>query len=250
MIRFEPGLELAPEQRLVLALDTPDISIADETARLAKKAGAVLVKVGLELLTSPNLSLRMCSEMVADNDLEWVADPKLYATLKTMPVAVKNYLELLHPPSGITISTHSGLDSLSWAQQKLAEKGIMIFGVAHLSTIDDSETLRYERTSSKSYIRNQANKVIDAGVKGMVCSGEEVYDVKKLGLFTLVVGTRSQGVTINGDDQKRITTRYEAISNDADLLEIGREVTNKQSQTEKLEALKLAADEVRRGLDR
>ena len=227
MLHLESGLKLLPEQKLVLAVDTSDIHRANQLAEVAKKAGGLIIKEGLEL--DSLLRPQECAELASDNGLDWIADLKVRAISKTMNVVVRNYVDLAYPPIGITVCTDSGVEALRSAQQIANEKGIMIFGVAHLSSINEEETRKYSRVSSRNLMRREAHRGIEANIGGFVSSGHEIRNLKNheetKGLYLMAVGTRSEGVVIEGDDQKRITTPYNAINNGADLLEVGRQVT-------------------------
>ncbi|HSX43826.1 MAG TPA: orotidine 5'-phosphate decarboxylase / HUMPS family protein [Candidatus Saccharimonadales bacterium] len=222
MLILSPEVDLEPQERLVLAVDTTDVWQAHQYAKVAKSAGAKIIKLGLEheSLDGP----RPCSELAEDNGLEWIADFKTYATSKTIAPVITRYTSLAHPPIGITISLHSGEQSLRIAQEIAGQKNIAIFGVGHLSVIDNIETEMYEGMGAHSYFMMQIERAVNTGIQGMVCSGLEVADVASAGLVSLVVATRSRGVEIVGDDQKRVTTPAEARLSGATLIEVGRQV--------------------------
>lgn len=234
MLHLEQGLELSPEQSMVLAVDTPDLNEADRLAGIAKDAGLVIIKEGLELLYVANPGV--LSDIASSNEMDWIADFKTRATTKTMAPAIRSIVDLDYPPVGITVSTDSGWESLRLAQDIANEKDIMIFGVGHLSTIDEIETLKYSRVTSKSIMRSESTKGSDAGIRGFVTSGEELATLKRFrltqNLYTLVVGTRSEGVVIDGDDQKRVISQFEAVLRGADLIEVGREVTDSHNPSD------------------
>lgn len=247
-------MELPAEQMLVLAADTDRLSMAERYTATASRAGTLIVKYGLEIVTNPDITLRECSEMAADNQMEWLADAKLFGTSKTLPVAINNYTKLKHPPVGITVSTHSGLEALKLAQKVADKKKIMLFGVAHLSTVDEDEAREYYSMSSKKIMITQATRAVNARLRGMVTAGSELPLLKSYkhtrGLHTLVVGTRSEGVVIEGDDQKRKTTIIEAVAAGGDLIETGRQVTNNTTVRLRHKAMRTAIDDVRIGLER
>jgi orotidine-5'-phosphate decarboxylase len=70
-----------------------------------------------------------------------------------------------------------------------------------------------------------------AGCAGVVCSALEAKDVKqKFGMDFLVVapGIRPRTFGVKGDDQKRISTPYEAVYNGADYIVVGRPIRDAQ----------------------
>jgi orotidine-5'-phosphate decarboxylase len=254
MFRLEPGMELPAEHMLVLAADTDRLNMAERYTVTASRAGALIVKYGLEIVTNPDITLRQCSELAADNQMEWLADAKLYGTSKTLPVAINNYTKLKHPPVGITVSTHSGIGALRLAQEVANKKNIMLFGVGHLSTVDEEETKEYYKMSSQRIMIAQATRAVNAKMKGMVTSGSELALLKSYKhtkqLFTLVVGTRSEGIVIEGDDQKRKTTIIEAVAAGGDLIETGRQVTDNKTVGLRHKAMQAATRDVEVGLRR
>lgn len=225
----ELGQELAPHERIILAVDTSNQGEAEDLARLARDAGARFVKLGLELSTATSWSY--CSELSAEYGLDWVADAKLDDIPNTVARAVDNISHLEHPPVGITIHTKSGTKSLIAAQAEAEKSGILLLGVTHLTSNDEKETAMYEKATPRRVVWREARRAVAGNIGGLVCSGEEVGMVKRFkktkGLFTMIPGTRSLGA--NTHDQKRIVTPGEAIAEGADLLVIGRQITTAEN---------------------
>ncbi|MDB5164270.1 MAG: orotidine-5-phosphate decarboxylase [Candidatus Saccharibacteria bacterium] len=238
---------LSPEQSIALALDTTDLHQAELWIRSAKAAGLIIVKNGIELDYGHNP--KDLSELAADYGMEWIADLKTLGIAKTVGIALPEIVNLPHQPVGITMSTQSGVESLKLAQAIAGERGITIFGVALLSSIDQDETLKYNKALPRTVMWRETQRAVDAGVWGLVSSGEEIARVKRFkktrGLTTLVVGTRSEGVVIEGDDQRRVTSIFEAANAGADLIEIGRQATAKGSVAET--ALRQVGREIAKG---
>ncbi len=232
-----PNYELSAAERIVLAIDTKSPERANELMRTSKAAGAWVVKEGLELLmaTSP----RECSQLAADNGLDWIADFKLKDIPNTVAGAVESIVELDHPPIGITVHTKSGIQALKEAQRIADERDITIFGVTHLTSIDDQEALQYEKAPARIVVWRESRRAVAAGIGGLVCAPREVRQVKKFrktqGLFTLIPGTRSLNAGAN--DQKRPLTPEEAMFCGADLLVIGRQVTQAENPAEEFKSI-------------
>lgn len=115
-----PDVELSAAERIVLAIDTKSPDKANELMRTSKAAGAWVVKEGLELLmaTSP----QTCSELAAENNLEWIADFKLKDIPNTVAGAVESIVALDHPPVGITVHTKSGIQALKEAESSIRKR--------------------------------------------------------------------------------------------------------------------------------
>lgn len=223
-----PVLEanLPSEQRIILANDASDIEKARRTMDVARNAGACFVKLGLEFATA--LSWREASELAEEYELDWVADAKFDDISNTVANATKNIINLAHPPVGITVHANAGRDSLKAAQEVAGEKGIMILGVTHLTSINDDETLFTYKFLRKTLVARRTRDMVQSGVQGAVCAPREVRTVMKnrsanSQLVTMIPGTRSKGKATH--DQKNVATPFRAIDDGADLLVIGRQVT-------------------------
>ena len=73
------------------------------------------------------------------------------------------------------------------------------------------------------------------GLNGVVCSANELSVLRKHleeDFLLVTPGIRSSGQ--ESDDQKRISTASEAISNGADYIVIGREISNEIDPSEKI----------------
>lgn len=243
-----PGLNdgLLAAERMVLAVDTSRPETASELMGVAKVAGMWVVKLGLELATAT--SWRDCSELVADAGVDWIADMKLNDIPKTVAGAVENVVGFDHPPVAITIHTRSGIEALRAANKIASERGIMMLGVTHLTSIGEGETREYENAGPRIVVLRESKRAVVAGIGGLVASAQEVGLVKCLmtppNLFTMIPGTRSAGANLH--DQQRPKTPEEAVSDGADLLVIGRQVT--EAEDPMAEAAKIAS-EIQKGLE-
>lgn len=230
------SVELSPPERIILAIDTSTEAETERLVGVAKEAGARFVKLGLELSTAT--SWRYCSELAAENNLDWVADAKLHDIPNTVAGAVKNIANLDHPPFGITMHTASGNKAMETAQEEAGD--IVMFGVTVLTSIDAEEVRRIYKTASASgKVFELATDAATAGLKGVVCAPLEVGGIKRYAgtkdLLAMIPGTRSAGAAVQ--DQARVATPGSAIKNGADLLVIGRQITKADEPAEAFESL-------------
>ncbi len=231
-----------------LAVDTSDTNRARQLVRVGKTTGCAMVKLGLELdYLNPEQQSKLTDGLV------WLADKKITATTKTMPPAIRNYTELKHPPIGITVDANSGLEAFKLAQDIASAEGIMIFGVCVLSTRSDEEIQTVHGMSALELMMAQATTIVaGSGAEGIVTSAKELATIKvhKLTkhLFTMVVGSRSAGVKIEGDDQVRTDSIFKAVAAGADIVEIGREVSRYEDIHQMQEAMEIAQAEIAAGL--
>ena len=210
-------------QRIILAIDASNEADAKDLIRLAKEAGAQFIKLGLEL--SSATSWQRCSELAQQAALEWVADAKLDDIPNTVKKTVANIKNLAHPPFAITIHTTAGIEAMRAAQAEAGD--IKMFGVTILTSISDEESSRIFGAAARQKVMDLALMAAEAGLAGFVASPQELGRIKENSktkhLLAMIPGTRSDSATKN--DQARTATPAEAIKDGADLLVIGRQVT-------------------------
>lgn len=221
MTSFESKLSAA--ERVVLAIDTADEQEAEKLAELAKTAGARYIKFGLQLATAK--SWDWCARLAAKYHLEWIADAKLDDIPNTIEASIGSLLELSQPPYAITIHASAGRQAMKRAQVKAGS--VKIFCVTVLTSLGDDEARQIYGAPVQAKVIELASMAADAGVAGIVASPQEVALINKKSnlseLITLIPGTRSEHAQVG--DQARVTTPSKAIKAGADLLVIGREIT-------------------------
>lgn len=228
-------INLIPAERVILAVDVSTEQDAERLVGVAQQAGARFVKLGLEL--SSATSWGYCSDLAASHGLDWVADAKLDDISNTVVKTAKNIAEKTHAPFGITVHANSAEATLRDAQQAVGD--IMMLGITELTDVPEEETEetykvyvseinKFVGMTRKELVMARAEKAARAKLKGIVASPREVgmlkaYEVTS-GLFAMISGTRSPGA--DSHEQANVGTPTAAIRDRADLLVIGREVTN------------------------
>ena len=101
---------------------------------------------------------------------------------------------------------------------------IKLVGVTTLTSMDNNslKQIGYDK-EIKKLVSHQAKLANKAGLDAIVCSAHEVKFVKKV--FKKEIITPGIRINSNKDDQKRTLTPTEAINLGADLLVIGRPIT-------------------------
>lgn len=210
-----------PRDRLVLALDTHDLDAAAQTARLLAEYFRV-AKVGLELYCAGGFKL---INVLADCGYEVFCDLKLHDIPNTVGRAAKVIGKLR--VSYLTVHAAGGLRMLHAAVEGLA--------AAHSSQIADESSNRTQLlavtvlTSEPEVSQNQLIQrielAVEAGCNGIVCAAPDLTIATRFAgsLICVVPGIRLPGDSI--DDQRRVATPREAIDAGADLLVVGRSVT-------------------------
>lgn len=227
---------------IILSIDTSRPQEAKKLAKIAKQAGAKFIKMGLEL--SSATSWKYCADLAADNGLEWVADAKLNDIPNTVRGTVKNFKSLTHPPFAITMHTISGIEAMRQAQMEAGD--IKMLGVTVLTSIGEAEARKLYHVSVSEKVMELADDALRAGLHGIVASPKEIGIIKSnpktRKLFAMIPGTRSK--TAEHGDQARVTTPAEAILDGADLLVIGRQITQAKDPAEAYKDLVKEIEEV------
>jgi orotidine-5'-phosphate decarboxylase len=107
-----------------------------------------------------------------------------------------------------------------------AGENTRVVGVTMLTSMDDRDLERTGiRGSAHDHVKRLAELSHEAGLDGIVCSGQEmkaVHDQWKDGFF-VVPGLRPAGSAVG--DQKRVVTPRQARDDGASVLVIGRPIS-------------------------
>ena len=221
---------------IAVALDAPDLATAKNWAA-AVSPYVTTLKIGLETyLRDGKESIHEIRKL---SDCDIFLDLKLHDIPATVIGACKSVAELA--PKYLTVHSSGGKDMISAAVQTLPNT--LIVAVTILTSIDDKnlQEIGFSSSPSQSSIK-LAQLAIAAGARAIVCSAQEVSEIRRNVADDIVLitpGIRPAGK--NRDDQQRIATPQEAISNGADLLVIGRPIT---SEIDVSAAAKVISDEV------
>ncbi len=186
-------------------------------------------KIGLELFMEqgPAMVRKIRNHTQADIFL----DMKFHDICATVERAMRAAAGL-----GIDFITVHGACSANTLQgaAKAAGKNLKVLGVTVLTDNDgaDIQSDGFKKDFSETpekLVLLRAGKIHDAGCAGVVCSGREVKAIKSIlgpSFLAVTPGIRPSWSlkAQNQDDQKRITTPGQAISQGSDLLVIGRPI--------------------------
>jgi orotidine-5'-phosphate decarboxylase len=208
------------KDRLIVALDMPT---QEEALRLVARLDTAVTfyKVGLELLFAGGLEL---ARALKGEGKHVFLDMKLLDIGHTVERAVANATEF-----GVDFLTVHGQD-LKTLRAAVAGRGksrLKLLAVTALTnlTADDLKQQGSSLTPAE-LVQARARLAREAGVDGVVASGQEAGKIRELvGPDFLIV---TPGIRLTGsstDDQERITTPDNAITNGADYLVVGRPIT-------------------------
>ncbi len=216
-------------QRLCLALATDDLVEARRLAReLAPWFGTV--KVGLELFASagPNAVVAM-----QEQGFDVFVDLKLHDIPSTVHATARVLGSL-----GVSYSTfhaHGGVDMLRAGVDGLCE-GAAAAGAPPPRALAVT-VLTSDDTAPPHILPKRIETAVDGGCDGLVCAVADVAEARAMvpKLFVVTTGIRAPGSERH--DQRRTATPGEAFAAGADLLVLGRTVTEGGDPAETAAAL-------------
>jgi orotidine-5'-phosphate decarboxylase len=236
-----------PQDHLIFPLDVPNQAEAVGLIQLLKDEVG-LFKVGLELFMAEGPGFLQF--MTHSLGVDYFLDLKFH----DIPATVKRALARISQGARLaTVHVDSGRESLKLSRQALPS-GVKLLGVTLLTHLgpDDLEAMAI----APEYARNPTKLVLlraqiarEAGCDGVVCAGTEARAVKDAcGADFLVVcpGIRPAWAGVPGDDQRRVTTPYEAMVAGADYLVVGRPI---RGAADPAAAARQVAAEIARGLE-
>ena len=218
------NLSILAKDRLVFALDVPNRQEAEKYVRLLNNSVSCF-KIGLELFIKGGPDVL---KIVKENSAASIfLDLKLYDIPATVGSALRS--AAAHGVRFITIHGSGGKSTLQTAAE-VKGLGLEVLVVTVLTSVSELEleSLGYKKSLSlNQLVLDRASEAKKFGCAGVVCSGKEVASVKRVcgSDFKVVVpGIRPIWATVKQDDQSRIITPKEAISNGADLIVVGRPI--------------------------
>ena len=204
---------------IYVAIDTPDLERAKAIAgRVRNHVGGI--KLGLEFFSANG---RQGIREMADLDLPIFLDLKLH----DIPNTVAKAVQALRPlePSILTVHAAGGRAMMEDAKAA-APTGTKVVAVTVLTSLDgDDLTSIGLADDAHAQVERLTGLAREAGLDGVVCSGNEVAAAKKLwpGGFFVVPGVRP--ANSHTSDQKRVMTPRKALDAGASILVIGRPIT-------------------------
>jgi orotidine-5'-phosphate decarboxylase len=227
-------LELA-RQRLIVALDVPDAKAA--IALVNRLEGTChWFKVGLELFIAAGPAVL---EPIIARGHSVFLDLKLHDIPNTVAGAVRSAASL--GARMLTVHAAGGPAMLSAAQE--ASAGLtnppQLLAVTVLTSMDSAQlsATGIQRAPGEQ-VAVVARMVLDAGIRGFVCSPQEVALMRALtgpeGVL-VIPGIRPAGAALG--DQKRVASPGDALRQGATCLVVGRPITRAPDPAEAAESI-------------
>lgn len=208
----------ATRDRLVIALDTGDLSNAVTIAK-AVQPHIGIAKVGLQLFSAAG---KDAVRAMQDLGMTVFLDVKLHDIPNTVRGAAGvlgslgvRYLTV--HASGGPVMLKAAVDGLNEGATKAGLAAPIVLAVTVLTS---------DPTASEELLKERLNAALTSGCGGVVCAATDLPVIRAASadIITLVPGIRPAGVPTH--DQGRVATPAQAIRDGADLLVIGRAVTN------------------------
>ncbi|HEX8380744.1 MAG TPA: orotidine-5'-phosphate decarboxylase [Allosphingosinicella sp.] len=204
---------------IFVAIDTPDPERAKSIAtRVRNHVGGI--KLGLEFFCANGLhGVRQMAEL----QLPIFLDLKLH----DIPNTVGKAIQALRPlePAVLTVHAAGGRAMMEDAKAA-APAGTKVIAVTVLTSLDGADLASIGLAEDPhAQVERLTALAREAGVDGVVCSGNEVAAARKLwpdGFF-VVPGVRPADSHVG--DQKRVMTPRKALDAGASILVIGRPIT-------------------------
>jgi orotidine-5'-phosphate decarboxylase len=212
---------------IIAALDVPTVEAALKLAQqIAPAVGAF--KIGSELFTAAGPDI---VKKIRATGASVFLDLKFHDIPNTVAKAVASAVQL--DVQMITVHTSGGFEMLRAAEQaaeevawKLGRTPPIVLGVTVLTSLDTAALREIGLDVNVEYqVRRLATVATKAGLRGLVCSPQEVAKLRQavppaMQLVTPGIRTGAE----KADDQKRTLTPKEAIAAGANWLVIGRPI--------------------------
>jgi len=214
-----PAHDVPPRERLIFALDVPDLAAAKKLVGTLGDA-VQFYKIGLELAASAHYFELLAWLVERGNRV--FADLKLYDIPATVGAAVRQIAR-----SGASFLTVHGDRAVVEAASTEKGERLKILAVTVLTSVapSDLKDMGVEMPLD-AFVEQRAKRAVAAGCDGVIASGLEAAALRAvLGARPLIVtpGIRFAEAS-GGDDQRRVVTPTQALSAGADHIVVGRPI--------------------------
>jgi len=212
---------IATRERLIFALDVPDLKGAKElVGQLADSVA--FYKIGLELATSPHYFELL--DWLLGRDKKVFADWKLYDIPATVSAAVRQLSR-----SGASFLTVNGDRAVAEAAASAKSESLKVLAVTVLTSVAPADLSAMGiGLGLEELVLLRARQAVAAGCDGVIASGLEAAPLRAaLGAEALIVTPGIRPADRTGavaDDQRRVVTPSLAFRSGADHIVVGRPI--------------------------
>lgn len=205
-------------ERLIVALDVSDNQQARQLVEILGETVSVY-KIGLELLMSGEFFELV--RWLQNREKRIFADIKFFDVPATVARAVRNLARW-----GVDFATVHGNQAMMEAANQ-EKRDMCLLAVTALTSLDqhDLQDLGFS-CNPEELVVSRAHRAIEAGLDGVVCSGLETRTLRQVLGSRFLIATPGIRPVVNTapDDQKRVSTAWDALSAGADYVVVGRPV--------------------------
>jgi orotidine-5'-phosphate decarboxylase len=223
---------------IVLAVDTPELKTAIAWVKATQEHVSVF-KLGLEFFLT--FGSEGVKAIQGETDSDIFLDLKLHDIPHTVSGAAKAVAHLA--PKFLTVHASGGGSMIKAAVDALPNTKVT--GVTILTSLSEADVVEVGFKSTALQSAVQLSKVaINAGAAAIVCSPLEISAVRQqVGVAPVIItpGVRPTDM-VASDDQQRTMTPEDAIAAGANLVVIGRPITQRWAQG--AQAMKERAQEI------
>jgi orotidine-5'-phosphate decarboxylase len=206
--------------RLIVSLDVPSIHEA-ETIVAKLGPSVTFYKIGYQLAFAGGIPF--AAGLIAAGK-QMFLDLKLHDIGNTVAKGVESVAQM----GAKFITVHAYPQTMKSAVEGARGSSLEILAVTVLTSFDDADLKEAGyRTNVAELAALRAQQARDLGVHGLVCSPEEVANLRRItgqGMALVTPGIRPVGSAAG--DQKRFTTPAKAIAGGADYLVVGRPIVD------------------------
>lgn len=221
---------MAPSDRLIVALDVPDLAAAADLVR--KLSGRVRIfKVGLELFHAAGPAVFAALRDAGAERIFY--DAKLHDIPNTVARTCRTiahcgvFMTNVHAAGG-TEMMQAAVKASKEAAQEAGLPAPLILAVTLLTSLTPLQLAVEMRVdcSAVDYVTYLTRFAQQSGCHGVVCSPQEIEAVRwAAGPDFLIVTPGVRPSWAEAGDQKRITTPAQAVKLGADYIVVGRPIT-------------------------
>ena len=222
------------DDRLIVALDVPNIVMGLD---LADRLGEAVsfYKIGLGMLTGGGLAL--ANELKQERGKRVFLDMKLFDIGATVEAAVKGLAQ--YDLDFLTV--HGDPQVVRAAAEGRKGSATKILAVTVLTSLDraDLDANLIVPGDIHEITLERAARALDAGADGVIASPQEAAMIRALpqavGNLIVTPGVRPAGSALG--DQKRVATPYQAITDGADHVVVGRPIWKAENPAQAAQAV-------------
>jgi orotidine-5'-phosphate decarboxylase len=226
-----PALAPTPRQRLIVALDAPDVAQAERWVETLGDS-ALFYKLGMELIYGGGFGL---AERLIRAQKRVFIDLKLHDIPNTVERATAQIARL----GAWFLTVHGYPQTMRAAVAGARGSRLKLLAVSVLTSSDDSDLAEAGYAIGvRDLVQRRAAQAEAIGVDGVIASAAEaamLRAARSRDFLIVTPGIRPLGAGVA--DQKRVATPGQAIADGADYLVVGRPVTQAVDQRAAADAI-------------